>query len=130
MDTEIAKNEKNPTAFSYMQKYKTFISQLVQENTVLDKRFYIVVPYSYLEGGNTNNKDQEKAKSSFDEFVFNAKVSLQTKAEGIRNQLARINLQTKILQKDALITLFTDIYHHTDEQNTESDISIGVQNTV
>src|SRR6266480_3908310 len=50
LDDEIVKLD-DPLIIQYMQLYKSFIEQLVKENIVLDKRFYIIIPYSYLEGG-------------------------------------------------------------------------------
>lgn len=87
---------------TYLQHYREFVQQLVKQNTVLDKRFYIVVPYSSYENTGTG---------AASDFFTNAKIGLHTKAEGLKSQLARINVQTKILQNEELIKIFTQFYN-------------------
>lgn len=97
---------ENPKVAGYMYQYRDFVQQLVTQNTVLDKRFYIVVNYSSLEGGTG------KTGTTAGDFVLNAQNSLNTKADTIRGQLTRINLQTRTLNRDELIDLFADLYGH------------------
>src|SRR6266480_2344792 len=48
---EVIKNTKNPQLGTYIQYYRTFVHEMVTVNVVLNKAFYIVVPYSSLETG-------------------------------------------------------------------------------
>lgn len=96
---------------TYMESYKEFVLHLVKQNIVLDKRFFMVVPYSYLEASVGSAVSQTTVRASLESILTSAKPTLKTKAEGLQNQLARTNLQTKILQKDQLISLFHDFYH-------------------
>ena len=82
--------------------YRDFVKELVKVNTVLDKKFYIVIPYSYLERG---------VMTSADSFLNQAKASLGSKAESVLSQIARLNLRAKTLGKEELVKLFYEIYN-------------------
>jgi hypothetical protein len=122
LDDEINKSKDNIVT-EYMQLYKSFVAQLVKENVVLDKRFYIVIPYSYLEGGAVKTVSATAKSTPKEETLIGIKTALHAKADGIRNQLSRINLQTKILEKDDLMKLFHQMY------NPEESSATG-QNTL
>lgn len=119
LDQEIKKLQ-DPIVIQYMQLYKGFIQQLVKQNVVLDKRFYIVIPYSYLEVGAVKTISAAGGKQTPQEAnIAGIKATLHSKAEGVRNQLARMNLQTKILEKDDLINLFHQMYNPEDSQSAQ-----------
>jgi hypothetical protein len=129
LTTEINNNKNNPPAFSYMQQYKAFVEQLVKQNTVLDKKFYIIIPYSSLESGVTQTVIHAAGANKGD-FLQNARIALHTKAEGVRNQLTRINLANRILETDALIALFAEQYgqigdHHNLIQHVDTPVVTG-----
>lgn len=97
---------------SYIQLYHSFVQELVKVNTVLDKSFYIVIPYSPLEKGvkgaaTAAGKSTSKTSALFQQ----AQPALHTKAEAIQNQLARVNLRAIILQKEELVKVFYDLYN-------------------
>src|SRR3990167_7312386 len=46
-----ASSNPNKVLASHITKYRNFISELIKQNSVLDKKFYIVLSYSYLEKG-------------------------------------------------------------------------------
>lgn len=101
----------NQLVATYMQGYKEFVQELVKENIVLDKHFYIVVSYSSLEAGAINTVKNTGNTSSGQDFFLNAKASLHTKADSIKNQLGRVNLTSKIVEKDDLVKLFYEMYN-------------------
>ena len=43
------KNQKNPKLAANMHSYRLFVAATVKEKDVLDKKFYITIPFSYLE---------------------------------------------------------------------------------
>lgn len=93
-------------------QYKAFIEKLVTTTSVLDKEFYLIISYSLLEegiGGVT--KITEVKATNLDDFFVRSKAALHTKAESLLSQIDRMNLRAKPLQKEALITLFHDIYN-------------------
>ncbi len=100
LDLEIAKNG-NTKFGGQIQKYRNFVQELVKVNSVLDKKFYIVVPFSYLESPGKSSKN----------FKDIAKASLHSKASSLTSQLARLNLKSKILEGEELAKLFYDIYN-------------------
>ncbi len=101
LETQAALTQ-NQLLSTQINLYRDFVKELVKVNTVLDKKFYIVIPYSYLEKGVT---------ASSDSFFNQAKASLASKAESVLSQIARLNLRAKTLQKEELVKLFYEIYN-------------------
>lgn len=97
--------EQHDKKMSYLKQYSLFVQELIKVNTVLDKTFYIVVSFSSLEKG-VSGVGMKK-----DDFFLSAKAGLRTKAESILGQLGRLNLRSKILEKEQLIKLFYSIYN-------------------
>ncbi len=107
---------KNPLLVAQMDKYASFIKDLVARNEVLDKRFYIVVPYlaisltqlKSLGGGLLGKKPRGTNRWS---TIEKAKVNLEPKIEHIVKQLARIGIKAKQLTTEELVELFYDYYN-------------------
>ena len=112
LDVE-AKKTQNPMLAEQIRLYKDFVQELVKVNTVLDKKFYIVIPFSYLEKGvGTAASNVVNKKGAVDSaFAQNARTALHSKAEGLHSQLSRLNLRAKTLDKEELIKLFYEIYN-------------------
>lgn len=108
--TQEAKKTSNPALSHQIGLYRDFVAQLVKVNFVLDKKFYIVIPYSSLEKGVMGAK-QSVDKNSSEGFSLQAKAALHSKAETIKSQLGRINLKSEIVAKDKIIRLFYDIFN-------------------
>lgn len=94
----------NQKLLRFIQQYREFVRIMIRVNTVLDKKFYIVIPYSNLEQGALTAIKK-------DDIFTQAKASLQTKAETLLSQLARLALRAKILDQQTLVKLFYDIYN-------------------
>lgn len=94
--------EQGEKLADYISQYRSFVSDMIKINTVLDKNFYIVIGYSFLEKGISAAKG---------DFTTEAKISLHTKAESLLTQLARLSLHARVLGKEELIKLFYDIYN-------------------
>lgn len=100
-------NQQNGQAeksIEYIRLYRDFVQEMIKINTVLDKKFYIVLTYSSLEKG-------VGAIQRGGDFQASAKAALHTKAETLMTQLNRLSLKAKILEKEELIKLFYDIYN-------------------
>jgi hypothetical protein len=110
-----AKKTQNQLLAEQIRLYKDFIQELIKVNTVLDKKFYISIPFSYLEKGIGAAAGGVKKNNSVDDaaFVQNAKTALHSKAESLHSQLARLNLRARTLEKEELIKLFYEIYNDT-----------------
>lgn len=95
-----AAKTKDETLSLQIKKYRDFVAELVRVNIILDKKFYVVIYFSFLE-----------KVTSFGNFEESAKASLKSKAASLNNQLARLNLRARTLQKDELVRLFYDLYN-------------------
>lgn len=122
LDTQ-AEQSQNPALSSQIRLYRDFVKELVKVNTVLDKKFYITIPYSYLEKGvGAAKNNSKKTYSSKDEFINDAKAALHSKTESLLAQLARLNLRARTLEKEELVKLFYEIYNGgTIETNQATD---------
>lgn len=100
LDDEVAKSQ-NQLLKNQIKLYKDFVAELIKINTVLDKKFYIVIPYSSLEGGSAKSK-------------------LSSKAESLHAQLRRMSLPARTLSREELVKLFHEIYNGDYEQINET----------
>lgn len=106
LDQEVEKSQ-NQLLRQQIKLYKDFVQELVKVNAVLDKKFYIAVPYTGLESGIGMSRDN---------FFLSAKAKLATKAESLHAMLRRMNLSAKTLGKEELVKLFHEIYNGDFEQ--------------
>lgn len=91
-----------------LQSYKEFIKTIVKKNTVLEKRFFFVVPFSPLEMG----VSAVNAKGLNKEYVVSrAKTSLYPKRDHLIRLLAKIGLRAVVLQNQGLVELFFNLYN-------------------
>lgn len=103
LETE-AKKTTNEKLALQISLYHDFIAEIVKVNTVLDKKFYMIIPYSALE------KSASAAMKGTDTFSL-AKSSLLSKSESLLSQFARLGLVAKVLQKEELVKLFYEIFN-------------------
>jgi hypothetical protein len=106
LEEEVDKSQ-NQLLRNQIKLYKDFVQELVKVNAVLDKRFYLVIPYAGLESGILGNRDN---------FFLSAKAKLAAKGESLHAMLRRMNLSAKTLNKEELIKLFHEIYNGDLEQ--------------
>ena len=103
--------EQNPLVKERIRLYREFVSELVKVNMVLDKNFYIVVSFSFLERGLSATAAGVKNKGNASDFAGNARAGLHTKAQAIQSQLQSLNLKTKVLSQNELTALFYEAYN-------------------
>ena len=134
---KLLENEKNSTQNQALAKqiglYKDFVGELVKVNTILDKKFYIVLSYSSLESGLKGAKSSVSNNQESD-FIIGAKASLHSKAEGLLSQLGRINLKAEILDKEKATKLYYEIFNdssidHHETQHTTLTMTKGKEKT-
>lgn len=118
-----ANKSQNQMLSKHIMQYKDFVSELVKTNIVLEKNFYIVIPFSFLEKGaaavaNMNDKNA---------FVKDAKVQLHSKSSSLIQELLRIGLKSKILMKNELIQVFYEIYN---SDSGKGDIEQSINNAM
>lgn len=104
--------------------YTTFVKKLIVQNDVLDKNFFIVIPYSPgapMPGSNIldskkNKEEEERAKSmKSDQLIEKAKIYLYPKGDHILKQLGRMGLFGHQLSTKELLSEFYTIYNPDEE---------------
>jgi hypothetical protein len=112
-------NTKNEQLAAYIEYYSAFVKEMVTVNVVLNKSFYIIIPFSSLEMGITGaTQTQQKNQSQKDTFIESARKTMQNKANSLLGQLQKFASSARILEKEDLIKLFYEIYN----EDTEVDI--------
>lgn len=100
MSVELIKNR--------LISYREYIKNVVKKNTVLEKRFFFVVPFSPLELGVSGASPGSMNK----EYVISrAKTSLYPKRDNLLRLLAKIGLKGTILIGQDLSELFYNLYN-------------------
>lgn len=108
----IIKDTKNPKLAEYITYYRSFVHEMVTVNVVLNKAFYLVVPFSSLEAGvGAVAQGLQKGQSQSEALAATAKKALQTKADSLLGQLQKFATSARILEREDLIKLFYDLYN-------------------
>ncbi|MFA5135915.1 MAG: hypothetical protein WC489_00805 [Patescibacteria group bacterium] len=101
------KQKKDELMKTRLTGYREFIKSIVKKNTVLEKKFYFVVPFSPLELG-----IQGVGSGLKKEYVIaRAKAALYPKRDHLLRLLAKIGLRALVLQKQELTELFYNLYN-------------------
>ena len=110
--SEAEQTQPNPDLKRQIQKYEDFIQATVQQKTVLEKEFYLVINFSPLELGlRSATFKKPQTKKSKIQLVTDAKSALFPKRDHLVKQLARLGLTARQLTTQELIELFYDIYN-------------------
>lgn len=115
LDAEIAK-QTNKLLREQMEKYRKFIEDTVKKNNVLDKNFYVIIPFSTLELGaakalGTIVSRKKGLPFPKDYILERAKMNLFPKKDHLVRQFNRLGLKTKEILTQEAIQLFYDIYN-------------------
>ena len=88
--------------------YREYIKSIIKINTVLEKRFFFVVPFSPLEMGVSGANPGSLNK----EYVFTrAKTALYPKRDNLLRLITKIGLKGTILQRQELTELYYNLYN-------------------
>lgn len=118
--------QKNELLYRQIESYKNFILSTVKENNVLDKKFYLVIPFSSLElGAVAASKNLLPQKNTLplplEKIAELAKNALYPKRDHVLRQLGRIGLRAKQATTAELIDLFYEIYNPDKKQGEKSE---------
>ncbi len=110
-------NLQNPKMKDHLAMYRQFIDELVKNEGLLDKKIYIVVPYSYLESsmtamGATPSAQKQKKPSAGGAFADQAKNALVSKRAVIQAQVERMGLAARPLSHEELIKLYYELFNN------------------
>ena len=109
--------------------YCQFVKSLVKENQVLEKKFYIVIPFSTIELGLTAKsfnpfaKDTQKPPFELDHITEKASLALYPRRDHLIRQFARLGLSVKQLTTTELTNLFHHAYNPNSKNNLISSIN-------
>lgn len=96
------------------QKYHEFIQNIVQDNEVLEKRFFIVIPFSVYELGVKGGVSGSKAKKlpyPIDYIIKRAKTALLPKRDHVIRQISRLGIRGRQLNTEQLIELHYALFN-------------------
>jgi len=126
---EAIKVTKNEQLQAYIGYYRDFVQEMVTVNVVLNKSFYIVIPFSALEMGIAGSKATQaspKNKSQQGSLPEGAAKNLQSKADSVLSQLQKFAVSARVLEREDLVKLFYDIYNNGQTIEVEQiDPSVG-----
>lgn len=106
----------NPKLASLMDRYKSFVNEIIKKRNVLGKSFYIIIPFSPLEMGITKSastiiKKGTKLPFSKSYVIKKAKISLYPKRDHLIRQSKRLGITLKQLNTTQLINLYYNIFN-------------------
>jgi hypothetical protein len=104
-------NMKNQKIAQQLSLYKDFIKDLIKGEGLLDKKIYIIIPFSQLELGPavvTQGQTGVKKNLTLNDRI---KSGLLSKRNNIITQVERMGLTAKPLGTDELIKLFYELFN-------------------
>lgn len=110
IDQRIA-NEARPKILEHLKLYKDFIQGLLKTRTLLDKKFYVVIPFSHLELG-VIHETKKQFKGVGKDTIQQIQNTLESKKVNIISQLQRMGLSSKQLTTQELIKLFYELFNN------------------
>ena len=102
---------KNPKIAEQLGLYHDFIRDLIKGEGLLDKKVYIVIPFSQLELGPTNAAGAPASAAKKLTINDRIKSGLITKRNNVLTQVERMGLTARPLSTDELIKLFYEVFN-------------------
>jgi hypothetical protein len=107
--------EANPKLKNSIHSYRQFVASTVKEKDVLDKKFYIIIPFSALELGVSTNVlfgSKSKGLPYQKDYIFErASTVLTPKRDHLLRLLSRLGLRAHQLETDQLVKFYFTIYN-------------------
>lgn len=118
--------QPNKLLREHIRRYRRFVEETVQKNNVLDKVFYIVIPFTATElgapqaliSGLASNKKLPFPKS---QIIEKAKNHLHPKRDHLSRQFMRLGIQLEQLDTPRLIELFYHSYNPDSSRGMQLD---------
>ena len=102
---------KNPKISEQLSLYRDFIKDLIKGEGLLDKKVYLVIPFSQLELGPMTVAPQASNKKGALPMNDRIKSGLLSKRNNVLAQVERMGLLARPLSTNELIKLFYEIYN-------------------
>lgn len=108
--------QKNEKLTRMMTRYREFVAQTVKKRNVLEKNFYLLIPFSALELGVAKSalavlRKQKQLPYPRSYVVKKAKTVLYPKRDHLIRQAARIGLRLRQLNTAELVELLFKVYN-------------------
>ena len=91
-----------------INQYRRFVENIVKERRVLDKKFYIIIPFSNTDLGVTLNKNSKVDKNYVTQKALS---TLEPRRDHLLRQFSRLGLMAKQLSTQQLIQLLYNMYN-------------------
>jgi len=112
---EQEKRQKSPKLAKSIHDYRLFVAATVKEKDVLDKKFYIVIPFSSLELGVSTKVlfgSKKRGLPYAKDYIYErALMALLPKRDHVLRLLARQGLQGRQLTSNQITRLFFNAYN-------------------
>ncbi len=113
----VEKEQTNRFLKKRIASYRSYVEQLISKGEVLDKSFYVVIPYQEMLLTSPESPLRKlfpgRKKVGFNKSAIlkKAKIQLEPKKEHLIKQFNKIGIKTRQLNTQELIELFYDIYN-------------------
>lgn len=116
---EMQEKQSNPQLISLMSSYREFVASTVKKRNVLEKSFYIILPFSPLELGISGNgalgglspKKKGRVPYTKSYVVKKAKTVLYPRRDHLLRQVGRLGLKVRQLTTAEIIELLYEVYN-------------------
>lgn len=120
---EEAQKQTNEKLKTMISSYQTFVSQIVKKRNVLEKEFFVVIPFSPFELGlsatgmaNMFLKRQHIVPYPKDYVLKKAKTALYPRRDHLIRQSGRLGIKVQQLTTEEIAKLFYSIYRSNREE--------------
>lgn len=105
--SDAAKKQISPAKKIWINSYRDFIAQTCERRNVLDKKFYLILPFFALELGSLKSlaPSGNKLPLPIADIIKKANTSLIPKRDHLIKQLERIGLTSHVLANQELLSL-------------------------
>jgi len=127
LEKQEIKKTGSPLMVKLINSYRKFVADMVKKNNVLDKKFYVVIPFSALELGVAQTltsifRRNQGLPFPEDYILAKAQTALAPKKDHLIRLFARIGLVAKQLENKELIRLYYLIYNSEKSQKKETEV--------
>ncbi|PIT93215.1 MAG: hypothetical protein COU06_01195 [Candidatus Harrisonbacteria bacterium CG10_big_fil_rev_8_21_14_0_10_38_8] len=122
--------ETNPLLKTQIQEYREFIKAFVNENAIMDKAFFVVVPFDPVKipssGGLLKKKKSKEVEENLDKDFNRNLNQLQQRVDQVITGLNQIGLRAIQLKDDEIVEFLYNLYNP--EEVEKKDMALTEQN--
>jgi len=113
--------QRNRNLKELTSKYKSFIQELITKNDVLDKRFYVVIPYGVVSISSIGSPfgafkklfgvQEKRVRVDVESILVKAKTNLYPKRDSLIREFKRVGIKAEQLNSKELLELYYNTYN-------------------